>query len=154
MPRAKGIFNRSHTYLVWQSAALVHTHLWAALIKLFEEPIPESYVAGRKVMEDVLGGALTDKPVFCFSSNPVLAALVKPGKSPCVWETKERLVLGYESVVRTTESAGQELLMDFVGKHVHTRCIHGTHLVHTSNILYKSMVRTECIRDTYFVCTS
>ena len=95
----------------------------AALIKLFEEPIPESYVAGRKVMEDVLGRALTDKPVFCFSSNPVLAALVKPGKSPCVWETKERLGLGYESVVRTTESAGQELLMDFVGKHVHTRYI-------------------------------
>ena len=95
----------------------------AALIKLFEEPIPESYVAGRKVMEAVLGRALTDKPVFCFSSNPVLAALVKPGKSPCVWETKERLGLGYESVVRTTESAGQELLMDFVGKHVHTTYI-------------------------------
>ena len=95
----------------------------AALIKLFEEPIPESYVAGRKVMEAVLGRALTDKPVFCFSSNPVLAALVKPGKSPCVWETKERLGLGYESVVRTAESAGQELLMDFVGKQVHTRYI-------------------------------
>ena len=68
------------------------------MIKLFEEPIPESYVADRKVMEDVLGRALTDKPVFkffCFSSNPVLAAMVKQGKSACVWETKAGLGLGY-----------------------------------------------------------
>jgi hypothetical protein len=53
-----------------------------AVIKLFEEPIPASYKAGRKVMEAVLGSALTDKAVLSFSDNPLLAALVKSGKSP------------------------------------------------------------------------
>ncbi len=52
-----------------------------AVIKLFEEPIPASYKAGRKVMEAVLGSALTDKAVLSFSDNPLLAALVKSGKS-------------------------------------------------------------------------
>ena len=87
-----------------------------ALIKLFEEPIPESYKAGRKVMEAVLGRAHTNKSLLCFSSNPALAAMVKPGTSPCVWESKVRSAVGSKSVLRTTETAGQELLMDFVGK--------------------------------------
>jgi hypothetical protein len=82
-------------------------------------------------MEAVLGRALTDKAVVSLSDNPLLASLVKPGTSPCVWETKDRLALGYESVVRTTESAGQEILMDFVGKMVHTMCTLGINLVHT-----------------------
>jgi hypothetical protein len=76
-----------------------------ALIKLFEEPIPENYKAGREVMKGVLGRALTDKPVLCFSSNPVFAALTKQGVSPCVWETNDRLKVGFASVVRTHENA-------------------------------------------------
>ncbi len=103
-----------------------------AMIKLLELPIPESYKAGSMVMEAVLGRALTDKPVLSFSNNVVLAALIKPGKSPCVWETKPRLAESYESVLKTIDTAGQELLMDFVGKMVHTQCILGTYLVHTS----------------------
>jgi hypothetical protein len=83
------------------------------LIKLFEEPIPESYKKGRKVMEAVLGCPLTDKPVLCFSSNLALAALVKPGTTPCVWESKARLDFGLETVFKTTDTAGQGLLMDF-----------------------------------------
>ena len=55
-----------------------------ALIKLFEEPIPESYKAGRKVMEAVLGRPLTDKPVLCFSSNQNLTTMAKPGVTPIV----------------------------------------------------------------------
>ncbi len=98
-----------------------------ALIKLFEETIPESYKAGRKVMEAVLGRPLTDKPVLCFSSNQALAAMVKPGTTPCVWESKARSALGFEWVLRTTDTAGQELLMDFVGKNVQL-C---SYLVHT-----------------------
>jgi len=97
-----------------------------ALIKLFEEPIPESYKAGRKVMEAVLGRPLTDKPVLCFSSNPALAALVKPGTTPCVWESKARTELGMESVLKTIDTAGQELLMDFIGN----QCILGTYKLH------------------------
>ena len=73
-----------------------------ALIELFQKPIPDSFKAGRMVMEEVLGRPIDDKPVFCFASNPVLAAMVKPGKSVCVWETKA----GYELVVRTTDTAG------------------------------------------------
>ena len=121
-----------------------------ALIKLLEEPIPESYKAGRKVMEAVLGRPLSDKPVLCFSSNPVLAALVKPGKTPCVWETKARVDLGYESVVKTTDTAGQELLMDFIGKMVHTLFVLGTNLVHTEYIF----AHTQYKLSTYRVHTS
>jgi hypothetical protein len=98
-----------------------------ALIKLFEEPIPESYKAGWKVMEAVLGRPLTNKPVLCFSSNPALAAMVKPGTTPCVWESKARLALGFESVLKKTDAAGQELLMDFIGKNIQL-C---AYLVHT-----------------------
>ena len=97
-----------------------------ALIKLFEEPIPESYKTGRKVMEAVLGRTLTDKPVLCFASNPALAAIVKPGTTPCVWESKARTELGMESVLKTIDTAGQELLMDFIGN----QCILGTCILH------------------------
>jgi hypothetical protein len=55
-----------------------------ALIKLLEDTIPDSYKVGREVMQGVLGRALTDKPVLCFSSNPHLSALTKQGTSPCV----------------------------------------------------------------------
>jgi hypothetical protein len=88
------------------------------------------------VMEAVLGRSLTDKPVLSFSDNVVLAALIKPGKSPCVWETKPRLAESYESVLRTIDTghtAGQELVMDFVGKMVHTLCVLGTYLVLSFN---------------------
>ncbi len=103
-----------------------------AMIKLFELPIPESYKPGCMVMEAVLGCTLTDKPVLSFSDNAVLAALIKPGKTLCVWETKPRFAKSYESVLRTIDTAGQELAMDFVGKLVHTLCVLGTYLVHTS----------------------
>ena len=92
------------------------TYMRDALIKLFEEPIPERYKAGRKVMEVVLGRPLNEKPALCFSSNLTLAAMFKPGTSPCVWESKARSAVGFKSVLRTTETAGQELLMDFIGK--------------------------------------
>ncbi len=82
------------------------------LIKLFEEPIPETYNAGQKVMEAVLGRPLTDKPVLCFFSNLALAALVKPGTTPCVWESKARSALGMETVLKTTDTAGQEIRLD------------------------------------------
>jgi hypothetical protein len=97
------------TRCLWQIAQWAGTasRCRDVLIKLFEEPIPESYKAGRKVMEAVPGSPLTDKPVLCFSSNLALAALVKPGMTPCVWESKARTELGMETVLKTIDTAGQ-----------------------------------------------
>ncbi len=56
-----------------------------------------------------------------------------------MWETKDRFKVGYASVVRTHESAGQETLMDFVGMIVHTKYILyfvGTYLVYAWYILH------------------
>jgi hypothetical protein len=77
------------------------------LIKLFEEPIPESYKAGRQVMEAVLGRPLTNKPVLCFSSNQALAALAKTGSTPCAWESKAMTELGMETVLKTKTQLGK-----------------------------------------------
>jgi hypothetical protein len=59
-----------------------------ALIKLFEEPVPESYKVGRQVLQSILGSNNIPlyKPVLCFASNPLQTALAKPGVSPIVWE--------------------------------------------------------------------
>jgi hypothetical protein len=48
-----------------------------ALIKLSEEPIPESNKAGQKVMEAVMGRPLTNKPVLCFLSTALGTQLDK-----------------------------------------------------------------------------
>jgi hypothetical protein len=88
-----------------------------ALIKLFEEPIPESYKAGRKVMEAVPGRPLTDKPVLCCSSNQALAALVKPGSTPCVWESKAMT----ESVTLAICLGGAR---NFAWQQFHRNCCH------------------------------
>jgi hypothetical protein len=88
-----------------------------ALIGLFEEPVPASFKAGRAVLESILGSndLPTDKPILCFSSNEHLRSLIKPGASPVVWETKDRLNARCKSVVDTIKGAGQELLMDLIG---------------------------------------
>jgi hypothetical protein len=59
-----------------------------ALIKLFKEPVPESYKAGREVLHNILGSdnIPADRLVLCFSSNPHLSSLAKPGVTPVVWE--------------------------------------------------------------------
>jgi hypothetical protein len=145
-----GKFGCSYTWsdavpLTERSLGKHRSKMREALIKLFEEPIPESYKADREVMQGVLGRELTDKPVLCFSSNLVLAALIKPDTSPCVWETKDKLKVGYASVVRTDDSAGLELLMDFIGMMVHTKyilCFIGTYSVHTcTKQIHTSLVR-------------
>jgi hypothetical protein len=67
------------------------------------------------VLESVLGhnDLATDKPILCFGSNEHLCSLIKPGVSPVVWETKDRLKAGCKLVVDTTNRAGQEL--HFIG---------------------------------------
>ena len=52
-----------------------------ALVRLFEEPVPENYRAGRQVLHSILGSndLPFDKPVLCFAANPILSAMAKPG---------------------------------------------------------------------------
>ena len=61
-----------------------------ALVKLFEEPVPENYKAGRQVLHSILGSddLPLDRSVLCFATNPILSAMAKPGLTPLVWETK------------------------------------------------------------------
>ncbi len=61
-----------------------------ALIRLLEEPVPESYKAGRLVLQSILGSNYLplDKQVLCFATNQLLSAMAKPGVTPIVWETK------------------------------------------------------------------
>ncbi len=106
-----------------------------ALIKLFEEPVPESYKTGRQVLQSILGrdDIPLDRPVLCFASNPLLTAMAKPGVCNLVWETKARIAMGGKTVLEPIEGAGAELLMDFLGTFVHTRP-YSVHTLHFSFI--------------------
>ncbi len=117
-------------------------------IKLFEEPVPERYKAGRLVLQSILGSydIPLDKPVPCFASNPLLTARAKPGVSPIVWETKLRLATGGKTVLESMEGARAELLLKFLGTFVHTR-IYSLHTLHFAYILE----HTEYIL--YIFCT-
>ncbi len=105
-----------------------------ALIKLFEEPVPETYKTGRQVLQSILGSdnIALDRPVLCFASNLLLTAMSKPGVCPLVWETKARIEKGCKTVLEPMDGAGAELLMEFLGTFVHTR----TYSVHTLYLLY------------------
>lgn len=90
----------------------------AALIKLFEEPVPESYKAGREVLHSILGRdvVIYDRPILCFNTNKVLVPMITKGVTPVVWETKERLESGCKSILaESPEHAGHQLLMEFIG---------------------------------------
>ena len=88
-----------------------------ALVKLFEEPVPENYKAGRQVLHSILGSddLPLDRPVLCFATNPILGAMAKPGLTPIVWETKARMATGGKSVLESMEGAGCECLVEFLG---------------------------------------
>ena len=90
-----------------------------ALVKLFEEPVPENYKAGRQVLHSILGrdDLPLDRPVLCFATNPILSAMAKSGLTPIVWETKARLATGGKMVLESMEGAGSECLMKFLGTH-------------------------------------
>ncbi len=88
-----------------------------ALVKLFEEPVPENYKAGRQVLHSILGSddLPLDRPVLCFAANPILSAMAKPSLTPIVWETKVRLATGGKTVLGSMEGAWSECLMEFLG---------------------------------------
>ena len=80
-----------------------------ALIKIFEQPVPENYRAGRQVLHSILGrdDLPLDRPIL-FATNPILGAMAKPGLTPIVWETKARLATGGKTVLESMEGAGSE----------------------------------------------
>ena len=111
-----------------------------ALVKLFEEPVPENYKAGRQVLHSILGrdDLPLDRPVLCFATNPILSAMAKPGLTPIVWETKARLATGGKSVLESMEGAGSECLMEFLGTFSYILSTYLAVFVHTSTSKYKS----------------
>ena len=89
----------------------------AALIKLFENTVPESYKAGREVLHSILGSDVIqyNHPVLCFLFNQHLTML-REDASPCVCETKEKVELGCKTVLsEPITHTGHQLLMDFIG---------------------------------------
>ena len=89
----------------------------AALIALFESPVPESDPVGRKVLTRVLGtqAIAFDKPIIDIAANPHLSALSRFGVPPIVWETKERPATNERTVLDPITTAGQEVLLEFLG---------------------------------------
>ena len=116
-------------------------HMRNALIKLFEEPVPENYKAGRQVLHSILGrdDIPIDKPVLCFATDPVLNAMAKPGVTPIVWETKARLATGGKTVLESMEGAGSECLMEFLGTFLYILSTYFIVLVHTRTYKYKPL---------------
>ena len=110
-----------------------------ALIKLFEEPVPETYKAGRQVLHSILGrdDLPLDRQVLCFATNPILSAMAKPGLTPIVWETKARLATGGKSVLESMEGAGSECLMEFLGTFSYILSTYLTVFLHTCTYKYK-----------------
>ena len=82
---------------------------------LFENPVPEDNAVGRTVLTCVLGPSSINfaSPIFNFSDNEPLSALLTPRHTPVVWESKQKTKS--RTVLNPIENEGQELLMDFLG---------------------------------------
>jgi hypothetical protein len=87
------------------------------LISLFEIPVPETDVVGREVLTRVLGVKPSDfeKPLIDITTNVHLSGLSRPGVPPIVWETKERHSARARTVLNPVATAGQRLLLEFLG---------------------------------------
>ncbi len=85
------------------------------LIDLFEMPIPETAPVNREIVSRILGKSVDwSTPVIHIASNQALA---RPGVLPIVWETKYRKQAGLaRSILDPIAAAGQEPLLDFLGK--------------------------------------
>ena len=91
------------------------------LIDLFEMPIPETAPVNREIVSRILGKSVDwSTPVIHIASNPHLQALTRPGVLPIVWETKERRSANARTVLEPISTAGQEILLHFLGNIVYT----------------------------------
>ena len=90
------------------------------LIQMFERPVPESDTVSREVLSRILGRGDLDwaKPLLEISTNRHLSALARPGVPNIVWETKERKSANARTVLDPITTAGQEILLDFLGMYI------------------------------------
>jgi hypothetical protein len=89
---------------------------------MFEKPVPETDTVSREVLTRILGTKQIDwtTPILDIAANPHLSALARPGVPPIVWETKERRSANARTVLDPIATAGQELLLHFLGNVVYT----------------------------------
>ena len=87
------------------------------LIQMFERPVPESDTVSRVVLSRVLGrdDLIWANPLLDVSTNRHLSALARQGVPSIVWETKERKSANARTVLDPITTAGQEILLDFLG---------------------------------------
>ena len=91
------------------------------LIAMFEKPVPETDTVSREVLTRILGTKQIDwTPILDIAVNPHLSALARAGVPPIVWETKERRSSNARTVLEPISTAGQEILLHFLGNIVYT----------------------------------
>ena len=90
---------------------------------LFESPIDIDDSVGRAVLRSVLGPAERDfdKKAVDFDRNQHLAALVKPGVSPVIWESESKP--SRKTVLDPIDNAGQQQLVEWIGAYSICRCV-------------------------------
>ena len=87
------------------------------MIQMFERPVPESDTVSRAVLSRVLGrdDLIWANPLLDISTNRHLSALARQGVPSIVWETKERRSANARTVLDPITTAGQEIILDFLG---------------------------------------
>ena len=85
------------------------------LSALFESPINIDDSVGRAVLRSVLGPGERDfdKKAVDFDKNQHLAALVRPGVLPVIWETESKS--SRKTVLDPIDNAGQQQLVEWIG---------------------------------------
>ncbi len=88
-----------------------------ALIALFKSHVSETDQVSREVLSCVLGTKTSDfnRPIIDISTNPHLSGLSRQGVPPIVWETKERHSAHSRTVLDPISTAGQHVLLEFLG---------------------------------------
>ena len=87
------------------------------LIVLFEIPVPETDLVSREALTRVLAVKSSDfeRPLIDIVANVHLSGLSQPGVPPIVWETKELHSARVCTVLDPVVTAGQRLLLEFLG---------------------------------------
>ena len=85
------------------------------LSALFESPIDIDDSDGQAVLRSVLGPGERDfeKKAVDFESNQHLAAVVKPGPKPVIWESESKQTR--KTVLDPIDNAGQQQLVEWIG---------------------------------------
>jgi hypothetical protein len=91
------------------------TTIRRALGALLENPVDLDDSVGREVLRSVMGQGYQhfDRKVIDFTTNEHLAALVKPGVKPVIWESDVKP--SRRTVLNPIDNPGQQLLVDWIG---------------------------------------